>query len=144
VISARPAGLEPATGGLEGDRLVAQSEGLREVASQSGSQGVDRDPGCFSLLQDDSSRNVTAKSAERTDARDPAGGSPERVVGPADDRGAHAPTTSDQALRLAIKLAVDAGEYERAATLVEVARRMATKPARVTTLAVAREPPRET
>jgi hypothetical protein len=122
---------------------VAQSEGLREVASQSGSQGVDRDPGCFSLAQDDSSRNVTANSAERTDSRDPAGGSPEHVVGPI-DQGAHAPTTSDEALRLAIRLAVDAGEYERAATLVEVARRMVTKLARVATLAVAREPPRET
>ena len=122
---------------------MAQSEGLREVASQSGTQGVDRDPACFSLLQDDSSRNVTENSAERTDARDPAGGSPEHEVEPI-DQGAHAPTTSDEALRLAIKLAVDAGEYERAATLVEVARRMATKPARVTTLAVAREPPRET
>jgi hypothetical protein len=32
------------------------------------------------------------------------------------------PTTSDGALRLAIKLAVDAGEYERAAALLEVLR----------------------
>jgi hypothetical protein len=105
---------------------------------------VDRDPGCFSLLQDDSSRNVTEKPVEHTDLCDLGGGAPEHEVGPADDRGARAPTTSDQALRLAIKLAVDAGEYERAATLVEVARQMATKPARVRTFAVAREPPRET
>ena len=33
-----------------------------------------------------------------------------------------APTTWDGALRLAIKLAVDAGEYERAAALLDVAK----------------------
>jgi hypothetical protein len=31
--------------------------------------------------------------------------------------------TADDALRLAIKLAVDAGDYDRAAALLEVARR---------------------
>jgi hypothetical protein len=112
---------------------------LREVASQSGSQGVDRDPGCFSLLQDDSSRNVTEKPVEHTDLCDLGGGAPEHEVGPADDRGARAPTTSDQALRLAIKLAVDAGEYERAATLIDAARRTTAKPASVTALAVVRD-----
>jgi hypothetical protein len=39
---------------------------------------------------------------------------------------AGAPTTSEEALKLAIKLAVDAGEYDRATALLEVARRMAT------------------
>jgi hypothetical protein len=39
-----------------------------------------------------------------------------------------APSTSDQAPKLAIKLAVDAGEYDRAAALLEVATRTA-KPA---------------
>jgi len=37
-----------------------------------------------------------------------------------------APATSNDALRLAIKLAVDAGEYERAAALLDVARRKTT------------------
>lgn len=38
-----------------------------------------------------------------------------------------APMTSNDALRLAIKLAVDAGDFERATTLLEVARRMASR-----------------
>jgi hypothetical protein len=59
MISARPEGFEPPTRGFEGDGTVAQSEGLRGVATQPGSVGVDRDPACFSLRQDDSSRNVT-------------------------------------------------------------------------------------
>jgi hypothetical protein len=42
------------------------------------------------------------------------------------------PTSSDEALKLAIKLAVDAGEYERATALIEVAKRIA-EPANVAT-----------
>ena len=45
-----------------------------------------------------------------------------------------APSTSEDALKLAIKLAVDGGEYERAAALLDVAKRTAT-PAPVTSLA---------
>jgi hypothetical protein len=91
------------------------------------------------LRQDDSSGNVTAKNGERSDARDVAGEVVRREVRPADARGALAPTTSDEALRLAIKLAVDAGQYERAASLIEVARRTTAKPASVTALAVVRD-----
>ncbi len=50
-----------------------------------------------------------------------------------------APTTADEALRLAIKLAVDAGDYDRAAALLDVAKRPTPKTASVTPLAVARE-----
>jgi hypothetical protein len=35
------------------------------------------------------------------------------------------PTTADDAIRLAIKLAVDASDYERAAALLDVVRHMA-------------------
>jgi hypothetical protein len=55
------------------------------------------------------------------------------------ERRSEMPGTSDEALRLAIKLAVDAGEYDRAAALLDVARRTAPKAASVTPLAAARE-----
>ncbi len=54
-------------------------------------------------------------------------------------RPADAPTSVDDALRLAIKLAVDGGDYDRAAALLDVAKRTATRPASVTPLALARE-----
>jgi hypothetical protein len=63
---ARPAGLEPATRGLEEPSEATQSEGLRDVGSSDGVEGSDRDPACFSVHQDDSSRIVTEKSAECT------------------------------------------------------------------------------
>jgi hypothetical protein len=47
------------------------------------------------------------------------------AIGPSKTDGT---TSSDEALKLAIKLAVDAGEYDRAAALLEVARRT-TEPA---------------
>jgi hypothetical protein len=47
------------------------------------------------------------------------------------------PLDSDDAIKLAIKLAVDAGEYERAAALLDVARRT-TKPGSVTLIDSAR------
>ncbi len=72
---------------------------------------------CFPVLPDDSSRNVTAPGANGNDPPTP-------IVGPS-------PTTSDDAIKLAIKLAVDAGEYERAAALLDVAKRTA-KPASLT------------
>jgi hypothetical protein len=75
------------------------------------------------LPPDDSSRNVTAKGAEPNDANTSAS--------------EPTPTTSDDAIKLAIKLAVDAGEYERAAALLEVAKRTA-KPAKVTPIDSAR------
>ncbi len=47
------------------------------------------------------------------------------------------PTTSDDAIKLAIKLAVDAVEYERAGALLDVAKPTA-KPAKVTPIDSAR------
>jgi hypothetical protein len=61
---------------------------------------------------------------------------PARMVG---DAPAGPPMTSDDALRLAIKLAVDAGDFERATALLEVARRMATQPATITPIALVRD-----
>jgi hypothetical protein len=52
---------------------------------------------------------------------------------------ADAPRSVDDALRLAIKLAVDVGDYDRATALLDVARRTAPRPASVTPLSVARE-----
>ncbi len=49
-------------------------------------------------------------------------------------RADRSPTSSDEALKLAIKLAVDAGEYERAAALLDVAKKT-TRAAVVTSLA---------
>jgi hypothetical protein len=67
---------------------------------------------CFTARQDDSSPIVTEKRAERNDpAAMLASGS------------AHTPMTSDEALRLAIKVAVDAGDYDRATMLIDVAKR---------------------
>jgi hypothetical protein len=79
-----------------------------------------------------------AKGAEHTDPGEIAGNADGHEAGPADAQGALVPTTSDEALRIAITLAVDAGEYDRAATLIEVVRHTAPKPASVTTLTVAR------
>jgi hypothetical protein len=47
--------------------------------------------------------------------------------------------TSEDALRLSIKLAVDAGDYERAIILLEVAKRTETKLNAVTRLAMAHD-----
>jgi hypothetical protein len=96
-----------------------------------GGRNGDRDPACFSVLQDDSSRNVTAKSAERIDSNGPFGATvcfpgdqeiPARSKLGEEQSTAHL-TASDEALHLAIKLAVDAGEYERASSLLDVAKR---------------------
>jgi hypothetical protein len=83
----------------------------------------DRDPPCFPVSPDDSSRIVTAKRAECN----PAGEAPAEPP----------PATSEDAIKVAIKLAVDAGEYERAAALLDVAKRT-TKPGRVTPIDSAR------
>jgi hypothetical protein len=64
-------------------------------------------------------------------------------VRPLTERSEPPPRTSDDAIKLAIKLAVDAGEYERATALLDVAKRT-TKGTNVATLAVVRERRRET
>jgi hypothetical protein len=49
------------------------------------------------------------------------------------------PMTSDNAFRLAITLAVDAGDFDRATALLEVARRLAPQGASITPIALARD-----
>jgi hypothetical protein len=71
-----------------------------------------RDPACFTVPRNDSSGNVTPARAECTHASEGAGAPPKQ-----------APMSADEALRLAIKLAVDAGDYERAAALFSVLKR---------------------
>jgi hypothetical protein len=92
----------------------------------------------------DSSRSVTGSRAERSDPSDRADPDARSQVAPeVEPTCAHAepsaPTTSDDAIKLAIKLAVDAGEYERAAALLDVAKRTITRTAPVVTLADRRE-----
>ena len=86
------------------------------------------DPACFMGIRDDSSGNVTD---ERPNGEG-AGRDVEAITGPA-------PMTADEALRLAIKLAVDAGDYERAGALLDVAKRTTQKVASVTPLLSTRE-----
>jgi hypothetical protein len=83
---------------------------------------IDRDSARFTVIQNDSSRKVTDK---RVDCKGPDSVPPLEIhpeVATAVDARSSAPTTSGEALHLAIKLAVDAGEYERAAALLEVAK----------------------
>jgi hypothetical protein len=105
---------------MNGPREGATSTIARSCNAESDVEG-DRDLACFSLSPDDSSRNVTVKGAEYSDASEPRA----------------EPLTSDEAIRLAIKLAVDAGDYERAAALLDVAKRTS-KPGSVTTIDSAR------
>jgi hypothetical protein len=73
---------------------------------------IDRDPACFTVLQDDSSRKVTGNDAECTGSS----------TVPETTARSQGPVTSDEALRLAVKLAVDEGDLDRVAALVEVLR----------------------
>ena len=108
---------------------MPQSEGLRHVEAGEGEAGAYRDSACFMMSQDDSSRSVTEERVECThcglalnsgaQSNDGDGGSSERRV---PVRSAKVPMTSDGALRLAIKLAVGEGDYERACSLLAVAR----------------------
>jgi hypothetical protein len=91
---------------------VAQTERLRQDEAQAGYEDLAVDSRCFTARQDDSSGNVRRSCAGCTgplpSSRSAA--SPE------------VPATSEEALRLAVKLAVDAGEYERAAAVLDVLR----------------------
>jgi hypothetical protein len=51
----------------------------------------------------------------------------------------NAPRDADDALKLAIKLAVDTGDYERATMLINIAKTTMKKPASVTPVAVVRQ-----
>ena len=116
-ISAPTAGLEPATRRLTEPQIATQSERLRHDESQVAYEDLAVDSRCFTVRRDDSSGNVRRSCAEcmgpppscRTAA------SPE------------VPATSDGAQRLAVKLAVDAGEYERAAVVLDELRRTTTR-----------------
>jgi hypothetical protein len=68
---------------------------------------------------DDSSGNVTAEEDSDTKL----GAEATRATG-------DARRSADDALRLAITLAVEAGDYDRAAMLLEVARRVCSRPGR--------------
>jgi hypothetical protein len=87
------------------------------------------------VSQNDSAGSVTKHGAECIDRRDPSDPAetvarqqvrPE--VAPGTGSPDATPATVDDAIKLAIKLAVDAGEYDRAAALLHVARR-ASQPA---------------
>jgi hypothetical protein len=98
------------------------------LCASDGSVTIDGDPACFTVRQDDSSRNVTEKRVECNDPRASAElGNHPQVAAALDTRNG-APTTSGEALHLAIKLAVDAGEYERAIALLEVAKSTMLRP----------------
>jgi hypothetical protein len=82
---------------------------------------------CFPVLSDDSSGNVTEKRAERSDPPLAAETDARRQVRPEVEpptaEREPSPTTSDDAIKVAIKLAIDAGEYDRAAALLDVVKR---------------------
>ena len=61
---------ELTTCGLRRHAEDAQSEALRDVAPSEGAGEPDRDPACFTVCQDDSSRNVTEKREVYTSASD--------------------------------------------------------------------------
>lgn len=106
-----------------------QSEALRHDAPHRAGEDPDRDPPCFTVLQDDSSRNVTENVVECMQFEPVSNVPPEP------------PAASDDALRLAIKLAVDAGEYDRASGLLDVLRRTVSS-AVVTPITARRQGPR--
>ena len=106
------AGLEPATRRLTEPQTVTQSEWLRHDEAQVGYEDLAVDSRCFTVRQDDSSGNVRRSCAECT------GPLPSSRT----TASLEVPATSEEALRLAIKLAVDAGESEWAAGVLDVLR----------------------
>jgi hypothetical protein len=95
---------------------------LRHDESREGYEDLAVDSRCFTARQDDSSGNVRRSCAHCTGPLP----SPRTAASP------EVPATSEDALRLAIKLAVDAGEYERAAGVLDVLRTGARARTRVT------------
>jgi hypothetical protein len=89
---------------------------LRHDESQVGYEDLAVDSRCFTVPRDDSSGNVRRSCADCTGSLP----SSRNAASP------EVPATSEEALRLAIKLAVDAGEYERAAGVLDLLRRTAT------------------
>jgi hypothetical protein len=106
------AGLEPATRRLTVEGGAAKREESRDDGESEGSEGDDPDPACFTALQNDSSGIVKAVRVECITG----GGERDRA----------APTTPrdvESAIRIAIKLAVEAGDYGCAKTLLELLER---------------------
>jgi hypothetical protein len=96
---------------------VTQTESLRHGESRGGVKRARSDSPCFMVRRDDSSRSVTEMCVECMQLV-PCVQSTASLGGVT-----LAPTTSGDALRLAIGLAVDGGEYERAAAQLDVLRR---------------------
>jgi hypothetical protein len=105
------------------------------------------------VLSDDSSRKDTGSRAQRTDLPHPVETTAWSEVAPevarseapgarSAERSPAPPVDADEALRLAIKAAVDAGDYDRAAALVDVAKRTTKKPASVSPIVLATIRPR--
>ena len=88
---------------------------------------LDQEPACFTVRHDDSSRKVTTVDVEYSAPCAGAELGVHRDVERSSGRDSDTRTTSTEALRLAIKLAVDEGEYDRAAALLEVAKTTAPK-----------------
>src|SRR5260370_42502046 len=91
-----------------------QSESMRDFASSDHTSAADRDPPCITVRRDDSSRNVPA----------PRAGCPcsSRAAESLSNGLSPTSTSPDDALRLAIKVALDAGDYDRTSTLLEILR----------------------
>ena len=85
------------------------------------------DPPRFTVIQDDSSSIVSAQPLVTEATK-------ERIA-----TSTRCPTMVDEALRLAVKLAVDGGDYDGAATLIEAAKRIAPKTATVVPIDSARD-----
>jgi hypothetical protein len=106
------AGLEPATRRLTDEGGAPKREESRDVGESQGSEGDDPDPACFTALQNDSSGIVNDVRAECITA-----------VGERDRAARTIPAAVESALRIAIKLAVEAGEYGCAKALLQLIER---------------------
>jgi hypothetical protein len=85
---------------------------LRHVATSGESEERDDDPACFTVHRNDSSGIVNEIRAEC-------------IIGRDEPDLANSATADDveKAIHVAIKFAVDAGDYERASALLDVAKR---------------------
>src|ERR1700690_2662376 len=100
--------LELSANGLREQDGARQSEALREGAAGEAVEGAGRDPACFSVRQDDSSRIFTGTGAECNDE------SPSRTR--------RAPSTSDDveaALAKGLVAAAEAGRFDVVAQLAK-------------------------
>ncbi len=101
------AGLEPATRRLTDGGKISQYQSFPHVDEGPHFDGGTHDPACFAGCQNEASGIDTEIRAEHTEGKTgPEPGPCSQVVA---------------AIRAAIKVAVDAGDYERAAALLEIA-----------------------